>query len=65
MLVSAMRGIPTVNGNASVRPRGWALDDIRSPDYRQALRDWIARHALGGRVCGLAAREGRWTMQNP
>ena len=63
MLVAVLRGIPTMNGNASVWPSGWALWDISVPGYLQSVRDWITMNGIGEGVCGLSPREGRWVEQ--
>jgi hypothetical protein len=53
MLVSIIRGIPTLNGRSGKTPPGWALRDITAPNYEARVRGWIRRHRLKGKVCQL------------
>jgi hypothetical protein len=53
MLVSGMRGIPTVNGYGGHTPRGWMLQEVESPEYQHRVDEWIATHHLNGPVCRL------------
>ena len=53
MLVSVMRGVPTVNGYSAHVPRGWSLREVEAPDYEQRVAQWIARHHVAGPVCRL------------
>ena len=54
MLISILRGIPTVNGRSGSNPPGWLLRDVRSSDYEENVQRWIERHQLKGKVCRLA-----------
>lgn len=53
MLISVMRGVPTVNGYSGHVPRGWSLREVEAPDYEQRVARWIARHHVAGPVCRL------------
>jgi hypothetical protein len=53
MLVSVMRGVPTVNGYSGYIPRGWELREVEAPDYEQRVARWIAEHHVAGPVCRL------------
>jgi hypothetical protein len=54
MLLSAVRGIPTLNGYSGQSPKdNWGLFKVRSPQYGQYVQDWIGRHQLRMPVCGL------------
>ena len=54
MLISILRGIPTVNGRSGSNPPGWLLRDVRSSDYEENVQRWIERNQLKGKVCRLA-----------
>ena len=53
MLVSAIRGVPTVNGYGGHVPSGWSLREVEAPDYEQRVAQWIARYHVAGPVCRL------------
>jgi hypothetical protein len=53
MLISVMRGVPTLNGRSGRSPPGWELREVTAPDYEQKVRVWIARHNIGGKICSL------------
>jgi hypothetical protein len=53
MLVSVLRGVPTLNGRSGKSPPGWALREVAAPDYAARVRDWIAVHRLSGTICRL------------
>ena len=53
MLVSIIRGVPTVNGYTAHDPEGWSLRGVEAPDYEQRVAQWIARNHVTGRVCRL------------
>jgi hypothetical protein len=53
MLVSIMRGVPTVNGYTAHVPPGWSLRDVEAPDYEARVAQWIAQHHVAGPVCRL------------
>lgn len=65
MLLSELRGLPTINGYSSWFPAGWALEDPASPNYPDAVRAWARQNGLGAELCGLDPREGSWTMGLP
>lgn len=53
MLISVMRGVPTVNGYNGHVPPGWSLREVEAPDYEQRVAQWIARYHVAGPVCRL------------
>jgi hypothetical protein len=53
MLVSILRGVPTLNGRSGKSPPGWALREVTAPDYVTKVRQWITRHNLSGTICRL------------
>ena len=57
MLVSIMRGIPTLNGYSGSVPPGWSLREVEAPDYEENVRKWIRLHNLDGNVCRLEIGE--------
>jgi hypothetical protein len=46
MLLSAVRGIPTLNGYSGANPPSWGLYKVRSPNYEQYVWDWAKRSGL-------------------
>lgn len=49
MLLSAVRGIPTLNGYSGHSPKdNWGLFKVRSPKYEEYVQDWVNRHPLPG-----------------
>ena len=65
ILVANLFGIPTVNGNSSLWPRGWEFHDPARPDYLESLRRWVEAKNIGAGLCGLEPRTGRWVAQWP
>jgi len=57
MLVSVMRGVPTLNGYSGYVPRGWSLREVEAPDYEEKVKKWIDLHKLGGHICRLEIGE--------
>ena len=57
MLVSIMRGVPTLNGYSGHVPPGWSLREVEAPDYYANVRKWISLHNLGGHICELEIGE--------
>jgi len=53
MLVSILRGVPTLNGRSGKNPPDWSLRNVRAPEYEENVRRWIARHSITGTVCRL------------
>ncbi len=54
MLLSAVRGIPTLNGYSGHSPKdNWGLFKVRSPKYEEYVKDWINRHPLPGQAYRL------------
>jgi hypothetical protein len=53
MMVSIMRGVPTLNGYNGHTPPGWSLQNVQADDYEANVRDWISRHNVSGRICQL------------
>lgn len=50
MLISAARGLPTLNGYSGHSPHDWGLFKLRSPDYGQYVKDWMASNHLSWRA---------------
>ena len=57
MLVSILRGVPTLNGRSGKSPPDWALREVTAPDYKAKVQEWIARHKLAGKICSLELDE--------
>ncbi|MBD0373048.1 MAG: DUF4214 domain-containing protein [Pyrinomonadaceae bacterium] len=59
MMVSQMRGVPTMNGYSGVFPRDWfpALWEVKATGYEENMRRWIESHRLGNGVCRLVVDE--------
>jgi hypothetical protein len=53
MLVSILRGVPTLNGRSGRNPRGWALRNVSAPAYDENVKQWVKRHHIEGNVCRL------------
>lgn len=53
MLLSAVRGIPTLNGYSGANPKDWNLYRVRSPRYHEYVQDWINENHVEGPVYGL------------
>lgn len=53
MLISVMRGVPTLNGYGGHVPPGWSLREVEAPDYEQRVAQWIARYHVTVPVCRL------------
>ena len=60
MLISAIRGIPTVNGYSSFNPADWAFDTSQ-PSYAIHVGAYALLHHLSG-LCALDVGTGRWSM---
>jgi hypothetical protein len=55
MLISAMTGIPTLNGSSGQFPKEWfGLYAVKDPSYENNVQQWIQRHNITGKVCRLA-----------
>jgi hypothetical protein len=65
MLLAEIRNIPTVNGDSSWTPEGWALDRPSAEDYPAKLRDWVLTHGVEQGICGFDLDSGRWTIGLP
>ena len=57
MLVSAIRGVPTLNGRSGKSPPGWELRNVTASDYEQKVHDWVMHHNLAGKICSLAIED--------
>jgi hypothetical protein len=53
MLISVVRGVPTLNGYSGHVPPGWSLREVEAADYEERVAKWIATHELAGRICRL------------
>jgi hypothetical protein len=60
MLLSQWIGVPTINGNSSWYPPGWAMAFPDRPEYPAQALAWIDAHGLRDRVCGVEPRTGHW-----
>jgi hypothetical protein len=57
MLLSAVRGIPTLNGYSGANPPNWNLYKVRSPRYPAYVRDWVSGNSIQGPVYHLEIDE--------
>ena len=62
MILAELSGTPTLNGFTTFLPPHWNLVHPEQPQYLIAVRDWLARHPVGGPVCGVNFRTGAWTV---
>lgn len=46
LLISALTGIPTLNGYSGFSPRGWELSAIQKESYKKHVQDWVKAHEL-------------------
>jgi hypothetical protein len=53
VLVSAMRGVPTLNGYSGQLPPDWALWEVSDPQYEDNVVRWVQQHGLPGKICRL------------
>jgi hypothetical protein len=53
MLVSIMRGVPTLNGYSGHVPPRWSLREVEAPGYEENVKKWINLHHLDGHICQL------------
>ena len=54
MLVSVIKGVPTLNGYSGQSPKQWELWEVRDPAYDSRVQQWIAHKNLSGKICKLA-----------
>lgn len=57
MYVSALKGLPTLNGYSGYLPRDWALWEVGDPQYEQNVKQWINDRQIRGNVCRLFIAE--------
>lgn len=57
MMLSALRGIPTLNGYASVLPLEWGLFDLSAAKYEQSVTEWIEHWQLNENICRIEIEE--------
>ena len=62
MLISAMRGVPTVNGYSTFNPPDWDFADISSARYPFAIARYAAVHDLNRGLCRLDLGTGQWQV---
>ena len=65
MMISQVRGFPTVNGYSSWFPDGWDLEEPARPGYAANVRAWAARKGIADGLCGLDPRKAQWTIGLP
>lgn len=51
MWVSALTGVPTLNGYSARHPEGWPFHNLCCDGFDRGYREWIQRHRIVGRVC--------------
>lgn len=56
-LISALKGIPTLNGYSGVTPANWGLWDIKAPQYENKVKRWIDSRNLKRNICRLVIDE--------
>lgn len=57
-LVSAIKGVPTLNGYSGALPPTWDLWEVKAgANYENNVKAWIASHHLTPNVCRLAINE--------
>jgi len=60
MLITADRGIPTLNGYSGNVPPRWRLADF-DDEYPKHVAAWVTAHRLGRGLCVLDLSSGRWS----
>jgi hypothetical protein len=53
MLISSVRGIPTLNGYSGANPKDWNLYRVRSPHYHEYVKDWVCHTQTTGYISEL------------
>jgi len=53
MLISSVRGVPTLNGYSGQSPKGWELWEVRDPAYKARVNQWIVSNKLAGKICSV------------
>jgi hypothetical protein len=53
MLISILRGIPTLNGSSSQFPANWSLYFVKDREYEANIKKWIDLNHLDDNVCRL------------
>ncbi len=51
MWVSALTGIPTLNGYSAKHPEGWPFHNLSCDGFHRGYKDWIKQQQVTGRVC--------------
>jgi uncharacterized protein DUF4214 len=59
MLVSTLKGLPTLNGYSGHLPPDWPLWAVDDPAYEGLVRKWIDDKKISGKVCRLFISEPR------
>lgn len=55
MLISALTGVPTLNGYSGQSPKGWELWEVRDPAYFSRVQSWMRDKGIEGKkVCKVA-----------
>ena len=53
MLVSILKGLPTLNGYSGTLPPEWGLWGVGAPTYETSVKNWIHHKQIKGNVCRL------------
>ena len=54
MLISVMRGVPTLNGSSGQFPKDWfGLYVVMDPAYEDNVHKWIEQQNIKGKICRL------------
>lgn len=65
MIIAETRRIPTINGIATVQPRGWNLAEPFDATYRQRALDYAVRMGVRPGLCSLNLKTNQWSLEQP
>lgn len=65
MFIAETRQIPTINGMATMQPRGWNLSEPYDPTYRARALDYADRMGIRKGLCSLNLKTNRWSLEQP
>ena len=51
MWVSALTGVPTLNGYSAKHPEGWPFHNLCCDGFNRGLEEWLQRHQITDRPC--------------
>ena len=57
LIVSALTGIPTLNGYSGLAPKKWNLGNPTSRDYLNKVQKWRALWKLEGKICEIYSED--------